>query len=532
MDLLVVFANRPGEVLSREELEATVWQGTVVGYDALSSAIIKLRKAIEDDPKHPRIIETIPKKGYRLVAEVFIPPEATPNVSVTSKPISIFTQNPVHLAASVTLVLLLSITVLIVWQNRQSIWVDSAKTSTVSVSAPLPDKPSIAVLPFTNLSDDPEQDYFSDGLTEDLITDLSKISSLLVISRNSVFTYKGSPLKTRDVARELGVRYMLEGSVRKSGDRVRITAQLIDATSEFHMWAERFDRELKDIFALQDEVNAKIIDSLKVKLTTGERKSLVGRYTDSIEAYDYFLQGRDYLWRRSKETNLTARGFFEKAIELDPNFARAYSDLARTHAREVIDGWTDSPQYSLEHAQQLALKAIALDPKQAQAHFNISIVHLYRKAHKDAVLAAEKAILLDPNYADAYVQLAAILTYAGMPEKALALVEKAIRLNPHYPLGYARVLGYAHFTQGRYQAAIEGFTRAIERNPGAQRTHMWLAASYALSGQLEEAQWEVQEVLALDPEFSLTRISQAVPYKDPAHLERLVDALRKAGLPE
>ena len=541
--LLAYLARHAGEPLGREELLKEVWPGVIVSDEALTNAVNKIRRAFGDDRQNPEVIETIPKMGYRLIAPVQplapVPVRSVPN---SRRGGAGGWPRPRWLvpATVLTLVLVAGMVVLSVpglWlTGPELVGSERAVQQANGVAGPGLDasvRPSIAVLPFQNLSADQSQEYFADGMTDDLITDLSKLSGLFVIARNSIFAYKGTPAKAWDsIARDLGVHYVLEGSVRKVGDRVRITAQLIDATSGVHIWAERFDRDLKDIFALQDEVRSKIIASLKIELTPSESESLVRRYTASVEAYDYFLRGWEYLWRRSKETNLIARGFFEKSIERDPTFGRAYSYAARTHAREFVDGWTSSPGRSLEYARQLALKAIVLDPALPQAYFNLSMVHLYRKAHEEAIIQAEEAISLDPNYADAYIQLASILTYAGVPSDALPLVEKGMRLNPRFPLGYLRVLGRAYFTLGRFEEATEVFARALERNPSAQRTHMWLAASYALSGQSEAAGWAVDEVLALDSDFSLETVLEAMPYKDPVHLEQLREGLYKAGFSE
>lgn len=431
------------------------------------------------------------------------------------------------LATVAAVALLVGVGVIAWWQP----WQTREKPASLERTAfPLPDKPSIAVLPFQNMSGEPEQDYFSDGMTEDLITDLSKISGLFVIARNSVFTYKDVPVKIRDVGREFGVRYVLEGSVRKAGGKVRITAQLIDATNEFHIWADRFDGDLKDVFALQDEVTAKIISALELKLTESERESLARKYTNSLEAYDYFLRGLEQFSRYNKEDNLNAREFYERAIELDPTFARAYANLARTYASEFVDGWSDAPEQSLQQAHELAEKAIALDDSLPQVHWVMGEVHLFSKHHAAAVREVENVIALDPNSADAYALLAWTLHYAGTPKDSVALMEKAMRRNPRYPFAYLFGLGEIYFTLGRYDKAIETFEKALERNPVAQRTRMWLAASYAHAGRIDDAEWEVEQLVTLDPDFSLQRMQQVIPYKDPAHLEKLLDGLREAGL--
>jgi TolB-like protein len=395
--------------------------------------------------------------------------------------------------------------------------------------SPLPGKPSIAVLPFDNLSGDPEQEYFSDGITEDIITDLSKISGLLVIARNSVFTYKGRAVKIKEVGRELGVRYVLEGSVRKANGRVRITAQLADATTEGHLWAERYDRDLKDIFALQDEVTQKIVAALAVKLTEDEQKRLVRKYTDNMEAYDAFLQGLEYKNRYTKEANVQARQMYERAIDLDPEFAAAYALIGLTHLLEWSLGWSQDPQ-PLEQAFELAQRAIALDDSLPLGHAILGEVYLWKKQHKQAIAELEKTIALNPNDADGLAILGNVLNWAGRPEKAIGLVKKAMRLNPMYPVVYLWTLGHVYFLMGRYEEAIETLKVVRDRNPDFLPAHVYLAASYSERGQQREARAEAAEVERLSPQTSTEAWRQRLPYKDQAVLERLFDSLRKAGV--
>jgi len=393
----------------------------------------------------------------------------------------------------------------------------------------LPDKPSIAVLPFANMSGDPEQEYFSDGITEDLITDLSKLSGLFVISRNSVFLYKGKAVKPEQVSRELGVRYLLEGSVRKAGSRVRITAQLIDATSGYHLWAERYDRELQDIFALQDEVTQKIVAALEVKLTEGEQGRLGRAPTDNLEAYDCFLRGLEYHAQRTQGANAQARQMFERAIALDPEFAAAYAFLGRTYLMEMIYQWNQDPQ-TQEKIFALGQQAVTLDDSQPAAHETLGLAYLGKKQHAQAIAEAEKAVALDPNYADAYVTLAEIFSFAGRPQEAISLVEQAMRLNPRYPFSYLWALGHAYRLVGRLEEAIIALKRVVMRNPDQITAHVLLAVIYSELGREEEARAEVAEILRISPHYSLEVVRQRIPYKDPALLERQVAALRKVGL--
>jgi len=401
--------------------------------------------------------------------------------------------------------------------------------SVEKMAYPLPDKPSIAVLPFINISDDPKQEYFADGMTDDLITDLSKISGLFIISRNSVFQYKGKAVDVKKISRELGVRYVLEGSVRRAEGKVRINAQLIDASTGGHLWAERYDRDLRDIFTLQDEVIQKIVTALVVKLTRDEQERLVRKGTNSLEAYDCILRGSDYFYRFTKEANAQARKMVERAIDLDPEYALAYSLLGFTHFMEWSFQWSQDPQ-SLEQAFELAQRAISLDDSVSAAHSLLGKVYLWKKRYDQAIAELEKTIALNPNYADGLAGMGEILYFAGRPKEAIGVFKKAIRLNPIPPVWYFHGLGHAYFLTGRYEEAIAALKRVLNRNPNFWPAHIYLAASYVELGQEKEARAEAAEVLSVNPNFSLEAGGQRLPYKDQAVLERLADALRKAGL--
>jgi adenylate cyclase len=391
---------------------------------------------------------------------------------------------------------------------------------------PLPNKPSIAVLPFANLSGDPEQEYFSDGITEDLITDLSKLSGLFVISRNSAFLYKGRVVTPEQVSQELGVRHMLEGSVRKAGNRVRISAQLIDTTTGYHLWAERYDRELQDIFAVQDEVTHKIVAALQVKLTEGEQKRPRRPPTHDLDAYEYFLRGLEYYWRRTREANAQARQMFERALELDPNFAAAYAWLGRACMIEWTFQWSQDPQIA-EQAFALAQRAAVLDDSLPVAHQTLAYVFLLRKQFEQAIAEAERAVTLDPNDADACVTLGEVLSCAGRSQEAVGLVEKALRLDPHYPASYLFALGQAYYLTGRHEEAIAVLKRLLTRNPHHIRTHFFLAMVYSEVGRKEEAQMEIAACGNIDPSYSLERVRDKIPYRDDALVERWMNILRE-----
>ncbi|MDH3829543.1 MAG: adenylate/guanylate cyclase domain-containing protein [Desulfobacterales bacterium] len=422
--------------------------------------------------------------------------------------------------------IILVVGAIIIWHYYFRAQIESA--SLEKMAFPLPDKPSIAVLPFENISGDPEQEYFSDGITEDLITDLSKISGLFVIARNSVFIYKGRTIKIAEVGRELGVRHVLEGSVRKANGRVRITAQLVDATTQGHLWAERYDRDLKDIFALQDEVTQKIVAALAVKLTEDEQERLVRKYTENMEAYDSFLQGMELIHHHTKEANIQARQMYKRAIDLDPKFAAAYALLGLTYSQEWSHGWSQNPQ-ALERAFELAQAAIALDNSLPFGHAILGEIYLWKKHYEKAVAEQEKAIALSPSDADLISGLGGILNWAGRPEEAIELVKKAMRLNPMYQTEYLWNLGHAYFLRGRYGEAIETLKRARDRNPKYLPVHVYLSASYINQGQQKEARAEAAEASMLSPQTSMEAWKQRLPYKNQAVLERLIDSLRKAG---
>jgi adenylate cyclase len=351
---------------------------------------------------------------------------------------------------------------------------------------PLSDKPSIAVLPFTNMSDDSGQEYFVDGLTEDLITDLSKVSGLFVIARSSSFVYKGRDVDIRRVARELSVRYMLEGSVRKAGDRVRINAQLIDATTGGHVWAERYDRQLIGIFELQNEVIERIVAALAVTLTQKETESVTHR---------------------------------SGALAINYYFGVQY-------------GWSTDPQSDMERALTLAEKAVAIDDNIAQVHFALSLAYLVNRNHSEAIQEAQRAIELDPGYADAFALLGWVYCHAGDPQEAFAALENTKRLSPHPNAGTLGVLGLAHFLAGDFEKAIEAYQAGININPEVMNNRIYLTAALSRSGRRDDAEWEGMEILTLNPDFSVDRWTRTQPHKDTDQLSRLRDDLRRAGLPE
>lgn len=393
----------------------------------------------------------------------------------------------------------------------------------------LTDKPSIAVLPFANMSGDPEQEYFSDGISEDIITSLSQSSQMLVIARNSTFSYKGKSVNVQQMSRELGVKYILEGSVRKIGNRVRITAQLIDGATGHHVWAERYDRNLEETFAIQDEITFKIVKELQVKLTDGEQARFYSKGTENIDAYLRMSQARSVYYHFERGSNILARQICKEVIELDPKWELPYSVLGWTHWMDVRGGWTDCVEESLREAFQCAQKAISLHESPI-AHALLSWTYTVTKQYEKAIEEAEKSVSLGPNSADAYAWYAHTLIMVGDPVKAIPLIENALRLNPFPPGWYFLMLGAAYRVLDRYEEAIETLTKAIDLEPRFLMAHLALAVAYVLGGKEREACAEAEEVLRIEPRFSLERYAKILPYKDQSERDRIVAALRKAGL--
>jgi adenylate cyclase len=406
----------------------------------------------------------------------------------------------------------------------------SADPSTIAV--PVTDKPTIAVLPFTNMSGDPEQEYFSDGITEDIITDLSKISGLFVVARNSSFRFRGDAIDLKQVSRELGVRYVLEGSVRRAGQAIRINAQLIDTATGGHLWADRYDGSLIDVFALQDEVTRQIVRALAVQLSALETSNLNRKTPVNPEAYDLVLRGLALLRRYTRQTMAESREYFRRAITLAPNYARAHADMAVTYANDLRFGWTAAPdeigRIGLHHAE----RALAIDDRVREVHFARGIINLYLKRHDEALAAARRSLEIDPNYADGLGQLAFILNYSGRPKEGLETVQRAMPLNPLYDFNYLYVIGQSHFYLAAYDAAATAFEDVIERNPAFIGGHKMLAATYARMGRIDDAQWAAAEILTLQPNFTVAEERARAPYKMPRDLNLYIDALKKAGLPE
>ncbi|PDQ17184.1 adenylate cyclase [Mesorhizobium sanjuanii] len=471
--LLAALVERPGEILEKAELMDAAWPGTAVEEGNLTVQISQLRKLLgpagDAGNGGGEWIATVPRVGYRFTGAI-----------------------------------------------EQ---LGSAKRKPL----PLPDKPSIAVLPFVNFSNDPEQDSFADGLTEDLITDLSRISGLFVIARNSTFAYKGKAMDVRGIAEDLGVRYLLEGSARRAAGRVRINAQLVDAASGEHLWAERFDRSLEDIFAVQDEVTAKIVEALLGRLRAPPPRNR----PKNLEAYDLCVRARKLI-DDSPQTAREAHLMLTRAVSLDPGYAEAYRWLAMNHWMGWVH-WGQPIEPNRSVALELARKAVAVDPNDAGCHWVLANLLAYERSFAEADAGFAKTFELDPNEADAWATLADITTLAGRVEEGLEQIRKAFRLNPFPASWYYLTLGQAQYAAREYEAAVETLRRDETYRTSSRR---FLAASLAQLGRLDEARAEVELFLVSNPHFTTHFWVTTEPFRDAATLDHFVDGFRKAGLPE
>lgn len=548
MEVLVYLADHAGEAVSRRELEDNIWHGTIVSYEALTVTINKIRAAFNDKSRKPKFIETLSKKGYRLIASVS-PPENESHRGITALLASLSKTNFSRLW--IFLVGAMLVTGLMGYFIYQS----SEEASIINNIAAIIDQDrhnlSIAVIPFTNNSGDPGKDYFAAGMTEYLITDLSRLSSLTVISRNSVQGYDSAHANIWAVGKELNVRYILTGSVQFSADKLRVTAQLADTSNNVQIWADRFDGKMGDIFAVQDKITKNIVTALvsqlgkpeyekdsqinsplamqvtKLKKSLGDRKG-----TSSLEAYDHYIRGNALYTSISKEGNTLARKMFLHSIKIDPKFATAYSAVALTYIDDYRRKWVKDPLAAVDRAFEYADKAIAIDKNAAVAHWVLAYANLYGRKNPDqAIVAAEQAIMLHPNYADAYAVIASAYSFIGRSVDAIRINKHAMRLNPNSSVIYYANLGRDYYFIGKPKEAIKHLEIAIRRNDNYLNAHLYLAATYSSLNQIDEANWQMEQVLGLDPGFSLDYWASTQPYKSSARINKLVADLKKAGLP-
>jgi TolB-like protein/tetratricopeptide (TPR) repeat protein len=478
--LLSFMAGRPGEVIAKQELFGAVWPDVAVGDAALVTCIQELRKALGDDARRPRYVETVHRRGYRFVGK--IAPGGTP----------------------------------------------------VAESMPalaLPDKPSIAVLPFDNMSGDPEQEYFTDGMSEDLITGLARIHWLFVIARNSTFAYKNRAIDVKQVARELGVRYVLEGSVRRAGTRLRISAQLVDAVTGGHHWAERYDRQLGDIFAVQDEITESVAAAIEPRVLAAEGIRTLSRSAADLGAWELVARAQTHFWRMTKADCGTAIAALDRAAEAHPDYAAARSLLGFCLVFAAHMGWADRER-DLVAGCAHAERAVALDDRDPWGHIALGYGALMERRTEEGIAAFRRALDFNPNSASAHAHLGHGLAFSGQDREAIEHAQHAIRLSPLDPM-IALFLGsiaVAHYTAGRYAEAIDYTTQATRLRPGFQGAHRLRCASLAQAGRIDEARAHLATVQREQPQLSLDWIRTYVPYQTPELIERFVDGMRKAGL--
>jgi adenylate cyclase len=398
---------------------------------------------------------------------------------------------------------------------------------------PLPDLPSIAVMPFVNMSEDPKQEFLSDGMTEEIITALSKVRHLFVISRQSTFFYKAKPVKVKQVSEELGVRYVLEGSVQRSGDRIRINAQLIDALTGRHIWAERYNRDLKDIFALQDEITMKILTAIRVKLTEGEQGLRQEKYfkgKKGLDCYLKVLEGFNYLKGYNIDGTRVGNRILEEAIEMCPDNPVIYVLMGWVSYLEYWLGLGKSPRESIEKGIELEQRALAMDDSLPLAHGQLSMFYTLRREYDKSIAEAERAVGLEPGGASTHLCYGMSLSYGGRPEEAIPVLQKSIRLNPLGDAGSFLHLGHAYRATGRFQEAVSEYKKSLQRSPDNFFAHLGLTATYSMMGREQEARTEAAEVLRLNPKFSLDSYAKRLTFKDQSVTDNFVEALRKAGL--
>jgi adenylate cyclase len=465
-----------------------------------------------------------PVGAYRVLLD---PRVTVSGKSIDKKPL-VKSRMPILIGAVTLFVLALAAGIWQFYEHRPTI----EPASVEKMAFPLPEKPSIAVLPFDNLSGDSAQDYIADGISENIISALSKISEMFVIARNSTFTYKGKPVKVQQVSEELGVRYVLEGSAQKIGNRIRITAQLIDATSGHHLWSEKYDRDIKDLFVLQDEITLEIIRAMQVQLTEGEQASVIGKGTKNLDAYLKAIQAHEQFFRMNKDGSMKAKELAKEALVLDPNYAFPYATLANAHMLDVWFKFSASSKESMKIAAQAAQKALALDDSDPRVYAALTNLYIMQRQYEKAIAAAERQLELNPSGAQAYRSMGLTLYFADRAIEAIPFIEQAIRLDPYPSAITFRHLGGCYRSVGRYEEAITAYRKALKENPDDIFTHIGLASVYAKLGREEEARAEAKEVIRIHPKFSLADYAKSLHSNDQSKMDDYIECLRKAGLPE
>ncbi len=492
-DLLVYLVQNCDRVVSKDDLIASVWRGRIVSDSTLTSRINAARKAVGDSGEDQKLIRTVVRKGLRFVGTV----HAKSNGA-----------EPADAAGPLDEV------------REQS-----------RAGLPLPDRPAIAVLPFINMGGDAEQEYFSDGISEDIITALSKLRWFFVIARNSSFIYKGKAVHLKQVADELGVRYVLEGSVRKGGDRVRITAQLNDVATGSHIWAERYDRELADVFAVQDEITEAIVAAIEPQLYAAENFRAQRKPPNSLDAWDLVMRALSHYWRVTRQDNMVAQALLEKATAVDPNYGQALGVLATSHMFSAHMGWTDTAMVA-PIAERAALSAILIDSEDPWAHLALGCVYLFARRFDDCLAEFELALRLNPNFSLAQGYHGLALCYCGRWEEGDVAARRALRLSPRDPFAaiYCGIAAYAQFVGGNYDEAIRLAREGIRQRGDFVGAHRVLTAAAGMAGQGDLAKVALQELCRAQPNICLAWIERQMPMKREADRDHYLEGFRRAGL--
>jgi TolB-like protein/Tfp pilus assembly protein PilF len=493
-DLLVYLLLNRERVVSKEDLVAAVWGGRVVSDSTLTSRINAARKAIGDNGEQQRLIRTIARKGLRFVGSVSVHPHAQPDSGV-------------------------------------ALPTPDADQDRPRSMLPRPDRPAIAVIPFVNMSGDPEQEYFSDGISEDIITALSKLRWFFVIARNSSFIYKGRAVHIQQIADEVGVGYVVEGSVRKGGDRVRITVQLNDVATGSHIWAERYDRNLADVFAVQDEITEAIVAAIEPQIYAAENFHSRRKAPNSLDAWDLVMRALSHYWRVTRQDNLVAQALLEKAIAIDPNYGQALGVLAASHTFSAHMGWTDMAT-AVPLAERAALAAILADSEDPWAHYALGCAYLYNRRFEDSLAEFELALRLNANFSLAQGYHGLALTYCGRWEEGIVAARRALRLSPRDPYAsiYCGIAAYAHYVGRDYEEAMRLAREGIRQRSDFAGAHRVLTAAAGMAGQSEVGAAALQELRRAQPNISLAWITSQMPIRESAELEHYLEGFRRAGL--
>ena len=493
-DLLVHLVENRDRVVSKEDLIASVWGGRIVSDSTLTSRINAVRKAVGDSGAAQKLIRTIARKGLRFVGGVHIEPDGAGSADAPVRP-------------------------------------GDEPAAQVRSALKVPDRPAIAVLPFTNMTGDPGQEYFSDGISEDIITALSKLRGFFVIARNSSFIYKGRPVHLKQVAEELGVRYVLEGSVRRGGDRVRITAQLNDAVSGSHIWAERYDRELADVFAVQDEITEAIVAAVEPQLYAAENFRATHKPPDNMDAWDLLMRALSHYWRVTRQDNVAAQALLEKAVTIDQNYGRALGVLATSHTFGAHMGWEELA-VAAPIAERAAQSAIRTDGEDPWAHQALGCVYLFARRFDDSLAEFETALDLNPNFSLAQGYYGLTLSYCGRWQEGSLAAGRALRLSPRDPFSaiYNGIASYAQFVGRNYQEAMRLAREGIRLRGDFVGAHRVLTAAAGMAGEDAVAKAALQELRRAQPNISLDWVATQMPIKQEADREHYLNGLRRAGL--